>query len=107
MRAVTVSKVHFIQVVILKGLAGSRLNIMPGLLEISNLQKINVHRGFPWWLSSKEYVCQCLGEVGLIPRSGRFLGERNRSLLQYPCLGNPMEKGACQATVYQVTMSWT
>ena len=37
-----------------------------------------------------------------IPASGRFPGEGNGSPLQYPCLGNPMNKGAWQATVHGV-----
>ena len=32
------------------------------------------------------------GEAGLIPRSGRFPGEGYGSPLQYPCLGNPMDR---------------
>ena len=31
--------------------------------------------------------------VGLIPGSGRFPGERNGNSLQYSCLGNPMDRG--------------
>ena len=36
------------------------------------------------------------GDVSLIPRSGRSLGERNDHLLQYSCLRNSMERGAGQ-----------
>ena len=38
-------------------------------------------------------------DVGLIPGSGRFPGERNGNSLQYSCLGNPMDRGAWWATV--------
>ena len=41
--------------------------------------------------------------VGLIPGSGRSPGEGNGNLLQYSCLGNPMDRGAGQATVHGVT----
>jgi len=34
------------------------------------------------------------GDVGLIPRLGRFPGEGNGNLLQYSCLGHPMDRGA-------------
>ena len=34
------------------------------------------------------------GDTGLIPRSGRSLGEGNGNPLQYSCLGNPMDRGA-------------
>ena len=34
------------------------------------------------------------GAVGLIPGSGRSHGEGNGNPLQYPSLGNPMDRGA-------------
>ena len=43
------------------------------------------------------------GDVGLIPRSGRFPGEGNGNPLQFSCLGNTMERGTWRATVYGVT----
>ena len=42
------------------------------------------------------------GDVGLIPGSGRSAGEGNGNPLQYPCLGNPMDRGAWWATVHRV-----
>ena len=33
------------------------------------------------------------GDMGLIPGSGRSLGERNGNPLQNFCLGNPMDRG--------------
>ena len=36
----------------------------------------------------------------------RSPGEENGYLLQYSCLGNPMDRGAWQAIVYRVTKSW-
>ena len=42
------------------------------------------------------------GAVGLIPGSGRSFREGNGNPLQDPCLGNPMDRGAWQATVYGV-----
>ena len=47
----------------------------------------------------KESTCQT-GDVGSILRLGRLPGEGNGSPLQYLCLGNPVERGACQAIVY-------
>ena len=38
---------------------------------------------------------------------GRSPGEGNGALLQYFCLGNPMDGGAWQATVHGVTKSQT
>ena len=37
-------------------------------------------------------------DVGLIPGLGRSPGEGNGNPLQYSCLGNPMDRGAWQAT---------
>ena len=34
------------------------------------------------------------GDVGSTPGSGRSPGEGNDNPLQYPCLGNPMDRGA-------------
>ena len=42
------------------------------------------------------------GDVGSIPGLGRSPGEGNDSPLQYPCLGNPMDRGAWWATVHGV-----
>ena len=42
-------------------------------------------------------------DAGLIPGLGRSPGEGNGNLPQYSCLGNPMDRGAWQATVYGVT----
>jgi len=36
---------------------------------------------------------------------GRFPGERDGNPLQYSCLGNPMDRGAWQATVHRVAES--
>ena len=41
-------------------------------------------------------------DSGLIPGSGRYPGEGNGDPLQYSCLGNPMDRGAWQATVHGV-----
>ena len=46
-------------------------------------------------------------EICSNPGSERSLGEGNDYPLQYLCLGNPMERGAWQATVPAVTKSWT
>ena len=47
------------------------------------------------------------GAVGSISGSGRSPGEGNGNPLQYSCLGNPMDRGAWQATVHGITQSWT
>ena len=40
------------------------------------------------------------GDAGLIPGSERCPGEGNDNPLQYPCLGNPMNREAWWATVH-------
>ena len=45
------------------------------------------------------------GEVGSIPGLGRSPGRGSGNPLQYSCLENPMDSGACQATVHGVTKS--
>ena len=40
--------------------------------------------------------------MGWFPGLARAPGEGNGNSLQYSCLGNPMEKGAWQATVHWV-----
>ena len=46
-------------------------------------------------------------DVGLIPASERSPGGGNGDPLQYSCLGNPMDRGALQATVHRVAESDT
>ena len=44
-------------------------------------------------------------DTGLIPELGRSPGEGHRNPLQYSCLENPMNSGACRATVPRVIES--
>ena len=48
----------------------------------------------------KKSTCN-MGDLGLIPGLGRSLGGGNGNPLQYSCLGNLMDTGAWQATVYE------
>ena len=41
-------------------------------------------------------------DAGFIPGLGRSPGEGNGNPLQYPCLENPMVRGAWRATVHRV-----
>ena len=41
-------------------------------------------------------------DAGYIPESGRSPGIGNGNPLQYSCLENPMDSGACRATVHRV-----
>ena len=42
------------------------------------------------------------GDASSILGSERSPGERNSNLLQYSCLGNPMDRETCQATAHGV-----
>ena len=52
----------------------------------------NFHR-LPGSSVGKESVCNA-EDVGFIPGSGRFLGEKHGNPLQYSCLENPMDRGS-------------
>ena len=47
------------------------------------------------------------GDTSSIPGLGSSPGEGNSNTLQYSCLGNPMDRGAWQATVRGVAKSRT
>ena len=61
--------------------------------------------GLSWWLSGKESACNA-GDPGSIPGSGRSPGEGIGNPLQYSCLENSMDRGACWAT-HGITKSQT
>ena len=61
--------------------------------------------GFPDGSDSKESVCNA-GDLGSIPGSGGFPGERDGYPFHYSCLKNSMDRGAWSATVHWVTKSW-
>ena len=44
-------------------------------------------------------------DAGSIPESGRSPGGGHGNSLQYSCLENPMDRGACRATVHEITKS--
>ena len=52
----------------------------------------------------KEFACN-VRDLGSIPGWGRSPGEGNGCLLQYSCLGNPMNRGAWWATVHGIAKS--
>ena len=62
--------------------------------------------GFPGGSEVKGSACS-VGDLGLIPESGRSPGEENGNPLQYSCLENPMDGGAWWATVHGVAKSRT
>ena len=86
--------------------------IIPRQQSWFNLQKsINIihHIGLPWQLSGKESACNAgdLRDVDSVPGLGRPPGKETGNPLQNSCLENPMDRGAWQARVHRVAMSWT
>ena len=63
------------------------------LVNITSL----VVRGFPGDSDGQESACNA-GDPDSIPGLGRSPGEWNGNPLQYPCLENSMDGGACQAS---------
>ena len=57
--------------------------------------------GFPGGSAGKESTCN-EGDLGSTPRSRRAPGGGDGSPRQYPCLGNPVDRGAWRATVHGV-----
>ena len=62
--------------------------------------------GFLSGSKSKESACNA-GDLGLIPGTGKSLGEGNGYSLKYSCLENPMDRGAWWATIHGVSKSRT
>ena len=58
--------------------------------------------GFPGSSDSKESTCNA-GNMGSTRGLGRSPGGGHGNPLQYSCLGNPMDRGAWQATVHRLT----
>ena len=61
-----------------------------------------VFLGFSGGSEGKESTSNA-GDLGSIPGLGRLPGGGNGYPTQYSCLGNPMDRGAWQATVHGVT----
>ena len=60
--------------------------------------------GLPLWFKGKESACNA-GDLSSAPGLGRSPGEENGYLLQYLCLGNPIEKRSLWATVHGAAKS--
>ena len=89
--------------------------IIPNYLNFNKVQEIyrtlfqtNFTKcpGFLGGSDSKESACNTR-DLGSIPGLGRSPGEGHGNPLQYPCLGNPMKKGALWAAVHGAAKSHT
>ena len=64
------------------------------------------YRGLPCSSNGKESACNS-EDPGSSHGLGRPPGEGNSNPLQYPCLGNPMDRRALWSRVLGLTKSWT
>ena len=69
---------------------------------------------YEWWASQVALLLKNppvnagdARDAGLIPVSGRSTGIGNGKPLQYSCLENSMDRGACWATVHRATKNQT
>ena len=68
----------------------------------------HIYKGFPGGSVGKESICNAedsacnVGDLSLIPGSGRSPGKGNCNPLQYSCLENSMDRGKLWATVSRV-----
>ena len=75
--------------------------------KVSILIISNIHTwDLPGGSDGKESACN-VGDLALIPVSGRSPGEGNGNLLQYACLENSMDRGAWRDIVHGLAKSWT
>ena len=67
------------------------------------------HKGLPQWLSRKKfaYSAEDASDSSLIPGLGRSHGGGYGNPLQYSCLENSRDRGACWTTVHGVAKSQT
>ena len=63
----------------------------------------------PWWHRGKDsaFNVGAAGDMGSIPGLERSPEGGHGNPFQYSCLGNPMHRGAWQATVHRIAKSWT
>ena len=61
--------------------------------------------GFPGDTDDKESSSNP-GDLGLTSGLGRSPGEGNCYPVQYPCLENSIDRGACWAIVHEVAKNW-
>ena len=81
---------------------GDREEILQVASEVKCIT--NIILGFPSGSDGKESACNA-GDPGSIPGLGRSPGEGNGYPLQYSCLENPMDRGACCTSVHGVPKS--
>ena len=74
--------------------------------ESKNYSNVERVAGFPGGSAVRNTPANA-GDMGSIPGLGRSPEEGKGDSLQYSCLGNPINRGAWQATVHEVTVLGT
>ena len=94
--------------VIEKKIYWKRFILFYGFTCWSNFNCVIWRITLPWWLSSKESICNARGAVdmGLIAGFGRSTGRETGNPLHYSSLENSMDRGAWKAVVHRVTNRW-
>ena len=64
----------------------------PGILNLKQMSNNMGTKGFPGGSDGKESACNAQ-DLRLIPGLGRSHKGGHGNPLQYPCLGNPMDRG--------------
>ena len=87
--------------------AGRRSSLQEAANQIELAIAHFCSRGFPGGLVVKNLPANAggPGDTSSIPRSGKTRQKRKWQLLQYSCLGKPMNRRAWQATVHGVAKS--
>ena len=87
---------------------GAELPIQNPLHPFPGQEELSSPSGAPWsnGLRGKESACN-VGDRGSIPGLGRSPRGGHGNPLQYPCLENPMVRGAWRAAVHGVGKSQT
>ena len=65
------------------------------MLQFMGSPRLGHNRATEWYGLGGKNLLANAGDVGSICGSGRSTGEANGNPLQYPCLGNPMDRRVC------------
>ena len=79
------------EIIALRNLLKNKETSISLLYEVRITLGISIKMGFPSGSDGKESTCN-VGDLELIPGSGRSPGEGNGNPLQYPCLENGQEE---------------
>ena len=74
------------------------------IMRYCNQALVSAYWDFPLAQMVKKSACSA-GDLGSIPRSGRFPGEEHGNPLQYSCLKNFMDRGAWRGIIHDFTES--